>query len=181
MINQLDSTVILKCNLQRMIILVISILIISSGNIFAQKTPTYSQFPTISKKKRATVINWSSHPKAIGYRTKLHIAFKKEPINFAGKFILTQWGCGTACIQAALIDTQTGDIFFPEILQGVTQGYNDAFSKHEMLEFKNSSNLLTIYGAVGNDFKDASKDYVQGIFYFEWTGKDFNLLQFIAK
>ena len=72
-------------------------------------------------------------------------------------------------------------VYFPEILQGVTQGYNESFAKHEILEFKNNSNLLIIYGKAGNDFKDASKDYVQGISYFEWTGKDLRLLKFITK
>jgi len=162
-------------------ILILSIFIIVSVDIFAQKTPGYTQFPAITGKKTAAVVNWNSHPKAREFRTKLQSALEKEPINFAGKYILKQWGCGTACIQAALIDTQTGGVYFPEVLQGVTQGYNESFAKHEILEFKNSSNLLIIYGKAGSDFIDQSKDYVQGISYFEWTGEDFNLLKFITK
>ncbi len=162
-------------------ILILSIFIMWSADIFAQKTPTYTQFPAITGKKTALVVNWNSHPKAREFKTKLQSALVKEPINFAGKFILKQWGCGTACIQAALIDTQTGDVYFPEVLQGVTQGYNESFAKHEILEFKNNSNLLILSGKAGSDVDDASKDYVQGISYFEWTGKDFSLLKFITK
>ena len=162
-------------------ILIISIFLMWSTVMIAQKTPTYPQLPSITEKKVAAVVNWNSHPKAGEFRSKLQSALEKEPINFAGKYILKQWGCGTACIQAALIDTQTGEVYFPEVLQGVTQGYNESFAKHEILEFKNNSNLLIIYGKAGNDFKDASKDYVQGISYFEWTGKDFSLLKFITK
>ena len=162
-------------------ILIISIFIMWSVDIFGQATPTYIQFPVKLETKTAAVVDWNSHPKVWEFRTNLKGALEKDPINFAGKFILTQWGCGTACIQAALIDTQTGVVYFPEILQGVTQGYNEAFAKHEMLEFKNSSKLLIIYGKAGSDFNDESKDFVQGISYFAWTGKDFSLLKFILK
>jgi hypothetical protein len=162
-------------------ITILSIFILLSIDTFTQNTPTYTQFATTLEKKRAREVNWSSHPKASEFETNLKSALERKSINFAGKFILTQWGCGTACIQAALIDTQTGEVYFPEILQGVTQGYIEAFANHEILEFKNSSNLLIIYGKAGSDFKEASKDYVQGISYFEWTGKDFSLIKFITK
>ena len=162
-------------------ILILSIFIMWSVDIFAQKTPTYTQFPAIKGKKVAKVVNWNSHPKAEEFRTNLKRALEKDPINFAGKFVLTQWGCGTACIQAAVIDTHTGEVYFPEVLQGVTQGYNESFAKHEMLEFKNNSNLLILYGRAGSNLNDASKDFAQGISYFEWTGKDFSLLKFITK
>lgn len=33
--------------------------------------------------------------------------------NFAGKYVLTYWGCGTSCQQVAAIDVETGEVFYP--------------------------------------------------------------------
>jgi len=33
--------------------------------------------------------------------------------NFAGKYVLTYWGCGTSCQQVAAIDVDSGDVFYP--------------------------------------------------------------------
>jgi len=148
---------------------------------FAQKTPSYTDYIVKVEKKVAGTVILKSHLKANDFRTKLQTAMVNEQINFAGKLILTQWGCGTACVQAALIDALTGEVYFPEILQGVTQGYNESFANHEILEFKKNSKLLMIYGVAGNGFKDDQKDFIQGISYYEWTGKDFCLLKFTTK
>lgn len=144
---------------------------------FAQKAPTYSNYAVKVEKKTAKKVNLNSHPKAKEYRTRLKGALANSEINFAGKYILTYWGCGTACIQAGVIDAQTGTVYLPVILQGVTQGYNPAFEDHEMIEFKKNSKLLMIYGAAGYDKKETQ----EGISYYEWTGKDFKLLKFIKK
>lgn len=156
----------------------LSILGILSISVFAHKMSAFSAYPALVEKKTATVVNLKSHPKADEFQTNLKNALAQESINFGGKLVLAQWGCGTACIQAALIDAQTGEVYFPEILQGITQGYNKAFAKHEILEFKKNSNLLIIYGVAGKNFSDESKDFVQGISYYEWTGKEFILLKY---
>ena len=165
--------------LMKQLILVICFLF--SITCFAQKTPAYACYTVKVEKKTAGTVNLKSHFKASDFSTILQKSLKNEQINFAGKFILSQWGCGTACVQAALIDALTGEVYFPEVLQGVTQGYNELFANHEILEFKKNSNLLMIYGVAGNDFKEESKDFAQGISYYEWTGKDFCLLKLITK
>ncbi len=147
---------------------------------FAQNAPTYTAYAVKVEKKAARTIRLTNNTKAGDFHTNLTNALAREQINFAGKYILVQWGCGTNCIQAALIDALSGEVYFPEILQGVTQGYNEAFARHEILEFKKGSKLLILYGAAGNDFKSESNDFVQGISYYEWTGKDFNLIKFIT-
>jgi len=144
---------------------------------FSQKTPTYSNYVVKVEKKAATKANLNSHSKSKEYRTRLKEALLNEEVNFAGKYILTQWGCGTACIQAGIIDAQTGTVYLPVILQGVTQGYNPAFEDYEMIEFKKNSKLLMIYGTAGYDKNESQ----EGISYYEWTGKDFKLLKFIKK
>ncbi|MDC0661405.1 hypothetical protein [Marinobacter sp. SS21] len=35
------------------------------------------------------------------------------PANFAGKYVLTYWGCGTQCQRVAAINVETGAVFYP--------------------------------------------------------------------
>jgi hypothetical protein len=42
------------------------------------------------------------------YRTRLRYATTHGKPNFAGRYILTQWGCGAECRIGAAIDTKTG-------------------------------------------------------------------------
>ena len=44
------------------------------------------------------------------YRTMIRLATKKGP-NFAGHYTVAEWGCGTACEQIAVVDSQTGNVF----------------------------------------------------------------------
>jgi hypothetical protein len=41
------------------------------------------------------------------FRTRLREAARDKP-NFAGRFIGTTLGCGTECVQGAIIDARTG-------------------------------------------------------------------------
>ncbi|SFM33447.1 hypothetical protein [Marinobacter zhejiangensis] len=36
-----------------------------------------------------------------------------ESPNFAGRYVLTFWGCGTACQQVAAISVESGEVFYP--------------------------------------------------------------------
>jgi hypothetical protein len=123
-----------------------SLIVILASGVLAQNRPSYADYAVSVETKTAKEIILASHPLATEFRTNIINAFTEEDVNFAGKYVLTQWGCGTACVEAALIDGNTGRVFMPVILQGVTQGYNPAFAKHNILEFKKNSKLLIIYG-----------------------------------
>src|SRR3712207_314367 len=44
------------------------------------------------------------------FRTRLREATREKP-NFAGRFIVTAWGCGTGCVLGAVIDASTGKVY----------------------------------------------------------------------
>jgi hypothetical protein len=50
-------------------------------------------------------------PKARNYRTVLRDAAKKGP-NFNGHYRIVDWGCGTNCIKWAVINVESGKIWF---------------------------------------------------------------------
>lgn len=43
------------------------------------------------------------------FRTNLREA-SKQPPNFAGRYRVTSWGCGTVCIQGGMVDLETGSV-----------------------------------------------------------------------
>lgn len=51
----------------------------------------------------------SAFPGAVKYRTQLDAAVA-DGVDFAGKYAIAQWGCGTRCQEHAMIDVETGDI-----------------------------------------------------------------------
>lgn len=151
---------------------------IFSLNIFGQNTPTFAKYSAKVQKTTAKSVNLKSHKDARMFRTNLRNSFK-EGVNFAGSFILSSWGCGTSCLQTAIIDGKTGNVFFPKILQGSSFGFGELSDKEESLEFKKNSRLLIINGYIATGNEDKPSKY--GIWYYEWTGKNLKLLKFVPK
>ena len=143
------------------------------------QTPTYSKYTVKTEKVTAKEVNLKSHKEARMYRTNLKAALANSDVNFAGKYILTNWGCGSGCTQGAIINAHTGNAFFPLELQGVLAGGIE-LGNHDMLEYKKNSNLLIIYGYAGGGFNPETETQ-QGIYYYLWTGTKFKLLKFTKK
>lgn len=60
----------------------------------------------ISMKPLATITD-NTHP----FTQRLQSELGSQP-NYAGKYVLTYWGCGTACQVVAAIDTDTGNVHY---------------------------------------------------------------------
>jgi hypothetical protein len=94
--------------------------------------------------------------------------------NFAGHYAIVEWGCGTACVQIAVVDLQWGDIYegpFGALPKGTLYlGTND--DNNPGISYHRDSSLLVVRGCL--NWKDS------GAFYFDWTGTRFNLLRKIA-
>jgi hypothetical protein len=117
------------------------------------------------------------------FRTTLRDGAAEGP-NFAGHYTVTSWGCGSACLQWAIIDAKTGKIFFDKRnwvldLNHVAFGGDDAAPQLPEgttdlvgLRFRRDSRLLILIGAPG---EDASRE---GIRYLTWNGKALEELNF---
>jgi hypothetical protein len=151
---------------------ILSIVLLSSICASAQELPNVSQYP--AKVEQATVrdIDLASNPKAKEFETNLEDALASG-VNFAGHFIFAQWGCGSGCVQVAIIDGKTGHVHFPSQLQGVTIGSGE-LQNSEPLEFKPDSDLL-----IPNGVPSDSADY--GVWYYSWTGTEFKLIKYVKK
>eukprot|EP01034_Spumella_vulgaris_P005216 gene5216-6658_t len=56
-------------------------------------------------------INYKSHPIAREYKTTITWQYKEEPVNFAGHYVFTSWGCGSPCTGSAIVDVLTGRVY----------------------------------------------------------------------
>ena len=118
---------------------------------------------------------------AKGYRTRLREGARR-PLNFAGHYKLHTWSCGTGCLQTALIDVKTGEVYFPAELDGfIVCFYQPEAVKdlEEALQFRKGSRLIVMSGyPVSERAKDAPR---KGLYYYEWTGSELKLLKFVEK
>src|SRR5215204_1656338 len=100
-------------------LLTVGILVFASA-ILGQ-SPTFSRYGVKVENLRSVQVNLKSHRYAGRFRTNLRNAARGK-VNFAGHYILTQWGCGTNCSQTAVIDAKDGSVYFPGELQEAING-----------------------------------------------------------
>lgn len=55
-------------------------------------------------------VKLTSHPQARRFRTVLQQGAKKGP-NFAGKYTVVTWGCGSSCQSVGIINAETGSVY----------------------------------------------------------------------
>ena len=158
------------------LVLVPFVLAFLSASAFGQRARSveFRSYPAAVEKKTATAIDFKNSPGASTFRTRLREALK-DNINFAGRFILTGWGCGTGCSHGAVIDGKTGRVYFPDELMGVS-GYDGPDG--ETFTFRRDSRLLIIRGVPGPDLENAP-ERKEGIYYYEWRANRLRLIKFV--
>jgi hypothetical protein len=116
------------------------------------------------------------------YQTRIREAAKRRP-NFAGKYRVAYWGCGTSCRIIAVIDEVSGQVyegpFHALDYDGEVRyadgslSYDDGF---EPLDFRNDSRLLIVRGA---PLISSPTGFIlrHALFYYEWRQDHFVLLK----
>lgn len=161
------------------IVLLTALLLAVSSVGFAQSTtPAFTQYAVKVEKARNVKVNLKSHRDANRFRTNLRNA-AKEGVNFAGHYILTTWGCGTNCSQSAIIDARNGRVFFPDQLEGAGFGFCELPDETEPIVYQADSRLLVLNGFKGGDLSVDNAPC--GIYYLEWTGRNFRQVRFERK
>jgi hypothetical protein len=83
------------------------------------------------------------------FRTRITAASKDKP-NFAGQYVITEWGCGTGCGHGAVVNLKTGEAMplpGPSILNLISGFAGDPY------EFQLNSRLLVVN--TNEDFEHA--------------------------
>lgn len=114
----------------------------STFEIYEKLNPKYNfnNFKVELYKGELALPDFSSNPEARQFNTRI----KEEcnnGINFAGKYTLVIWGCGTACQAGVIVDRTNGRI------------YNDYFSAYGSKFNKESSMIIINSGLIDANTK----------------------------
>lgn len=153
--------------------------------------PSFERYAVkVERVARSPRVDLHSNWRARMFRTNLREAAKegaKSGPNFAGHYALASWGCGTGCLDWALVDLRTGKVSTDENMFSLEnnrvdfrrENEDNAYAKkrHATYEFgvmlyrPDSSLLVTL----GQPNEDESRD---GMAYYHWTGKHFEKIAF---
>lgn len=121
-----------------------------------KKLPQFNDYPAASQSTcRQVTVDLNSHPQANEYRTQLRTAAKRRCPEFAGHYIVAEWGCGSPCQQQAFIDVRDGHVMLLP------------FSTQVGANFQVNSRLFVVNPEPGTLFQR---------WWWEWNGKKLNLL-----
>jgi len=104
------------------------------------------------------------------FRTRIREGAREGP-NFAGRFTVVEWGCGSGCISFAVVDAVTGRVYrAPFALLGVPYLGTKSGRAYQGLVYRLNSRLLIADGC--------PQDGNCGTYYLEWTGRRWNQIKF---
>lgn len=142
--------------------------------------PRFQDYAAPAFKGRAAALKLTTR-QARAYRTRLREGARRA-VNFAGRYKLHTWSCGTGCLQTAFIDAKTGEVFFPAELDGFIVCFYDpkpVEDLEEALKFQRGSRLIVMSGYPYSERgKDSPK---KGLYYYEWTGRELKLIKYVEK
>jgi hypothetical protein len=150
-----------------------------------KKAPSFGDFAVKSVwTARPVPVDLKHNAEARQFRTMLRQGAAKGP-NFAGHYTIVGWGCGSSCLNWAIVDAKNGYVFFAPGARIVAADHVDSDSDsdrsagldvdYNALRFKRDSSLLSVLGAPE---EDASRE---GIYFYQWTGKRLKLVSFFSR
>ena len=134
----------------------------------ADQSPRFEDFAVTNLFKGTTaVVDLSSHPEARHYRTELRRQ-AAEGADFAGHYKIAIWGCGSSCAQFAIVDSQSGRVYFPRELSYYT--WADYDGTNFGLQYRLDSKLLVLHGS-------PAEEPQVGAFYYVWQTNSLLLIR----
>lgn len=141
--------------------------------------PRFDQYPAVEPfTGHIAKPDVHTQPMARLFRTRIREGAQTGP-NFAGHYTLVFWGCGAGCLGLAIVDANTGKVFFPPNL-GSVDNLNVAYEELEspdgrLVQFQRDSRLLVVIGGI-NEAPE-----LRGISYFVWEGHKMRRIRFVPK
>jgi hypothetical protein len=80
----------------------------------ASRAPRFEDYPVREVYRGPVARVRLDSRKARMFRTRLREDAPKGP-NFAGRYTVVIWGCGTGCAQMGVVDCVTGRVYFPPV------------------------------------------------------------------
>jgi hypothetical protein len=133
-----------------------------------EKLPEFKDYPVTGIFHGAPAAPKLLTPGQRRFRTMIR-QWARKGANFAGHYTIAEWGCGTACVQIAVVDIQTGDVYegpFGNLPQGYI-GYGINFEEETNIFYRRDSALFIARGCPNHKQCAA--------YYYRWTGSEFKL------
>ena len=126
-----------------------------------EKLPRFEDFPAteFSNNKNITV-DINSDPVGRMFRSAIRHSVKIDGINFAGKYSIVEWGCGSTCQSGAIVDADTGHVY---PLPGIMASGFEARKDSNLL----IQNPLSMQGNWREWYR---------MLYWEWKGNRYKLV-----
>jgi hypothetical protein len=103
------------------------------------------------------------------YRTVIRQGAREGP-NFAGHYTIATWGCGSGCVQFAIVDAKTGAVYLPRFYVVARMHFDEETQEpDEPLQFRIDSKLLIVSGS--------RNEKNEGIYYYSWDGRRLALIK----
>jgi hypothetical protein len=90
--------------------------------------------------------NFKTDTAAWLYRTQIREQCKSEGINFAGHFTIVKWGCGSNCLDMAIVDRINGKISYSKVLTSNDEPFYT-------IAYQKNSNIVIMDDWLMNDYK----------------------------
>jgi hypothetical protein len=138
----------------------ISVVLLVFVSAQALAAPRFEEFPALAYTGRTAGVQLRD-TKSREYASALRTA-SRQPVNFAGRYVLATWGCGASCVMGAAIDAKTGSVTW---LPFTVCCWDLKIT--EPLEYRLNSHLLIVHGSL--DEKGAGS----GTHYYDFDGRRF--------
>ena len=107
------------------------------------RAPHFADYPVtkllhIRVAKPRVPRNWHEDPRL---RLQDSVYSTSRP-NFAGRYFVAVWGCGTACVTGAVVEARSGRI----IPLPIVSSWHEVHDKFEGIDFRHNSRLLVLSG-----------------------------------
>ena len=149
------------------LVCLLSIVAIGSALATAE-IPKFRYYPVDVYAGPVSAPDLSSHPQARTYRTRLRNAAKGQ-VNFAGEYIVTYWGCGTTCVDGAVLNARTGQVHF---LPHNLCCWGDVDEGFRPIEVRPYSRLIVLAGLQG-------EEEPMGAHFYEFRDGEFRFIKTI--
>jgi hypothetical protein len=151
--------------------ILLSLLMFISSTLFCQsatcelgKMPRFEEFPSEPTPNRTVPPKLTSKRDRL-FRTTIRATVEKGA-NFAGRYAVAGWGCGTGCNEFVIVDVQTGTIYHPDFKYVVTHDTSQEFAidPHwwclpDVILYRIDSELMIIEGCLAG--RQCGRTYFQ--------------------
>ena len=132
------------------------------GQIVQEASQTFEDYPAeMVFEGNAAPLDLTSHPIASQFQTALRNAVN-QGVNFASKYSLASWGCGTACQAGGIVDLETGSVM--PLPEASAVGVSYQVDSH-LLIINPAENIQEAYPECQPDWLNTQ--------YYLWDGSSF--------